>query len=269
SHLVGCDGGEEGVARARGSGLGARGVGDPGLGGSGLGARGSSQHTRGERSVEPWYRRGGTRTRSAGREAIDNLTGRERAGGRKPHDLILIPRTRRRRRDNVTERISEQRVDGAARCGREGRPAAWRRGGLGEADVNQNNGGVSEKPAVTDSTGAEGPGDPEPPAGADDPEGAGHAPTWSASSPRCSGPGGQHLQRTAPPSQTSCRPSRQHSARFRVRAMASASSSAQAAFGLGRKKKNPTLMDQIGTFFGGDKKRKSKLRMNAALSCSD
>ncbi|KAG7248965.1 hypothetical protein CRUP_025089 [Coryphaenoides rupestris] len=40
--------------------------------------------------------------------------------------------------------------------------------------------------------------------------------------------------------------------------MASASSSAQAAFGLGRKKKNPTLMDQIGTFFGGDKKRKSK-----------
>lgn len=42
--------------------------------------------------------------------------------------------------------------------------------------------------------------------------------------------------------------------------MASASSSAQAAFGLGRKKKNPTLMDQIGNFFGGDKKRKSKVR---------
>ncbi|KAM4633486.1 myelin basic protein-like [Polymixia lowei] len=31
--------------------------------------------------------------------------------------------------------------------------------GLGEADVNQNNGCVSEKPAVTDSTGAEGPHD--------------------------------------------------------------------------------------------------------------
>ncbi|KAM6994167.1 myelin basic protein-like isoform 1-T2 [Tautogolabrus adspersus] len=29
--------------------------------------------------------------------------------------------------------------------------------GLGEADANQNNGCVSEKPAVTDSTGAEGP----------------------------------------------------------------------------------------------------------------
>ena len=43
--------------------------------------------------------------------------------------------------------------------------------------------------------------------------------------------------------------------------MASASSSAQAAFGLGRKKKTPTLMDQIGTFFGGDKKRKSKVRV--------
>ncbi|CAL8248082.1 unnamed protein product [Lota lota] len=48
--------------------------------------------------------------------------------------------------------------------------------------------------------------------------------------------------------------------------MASASSSAQAAFGLGRKKKNPTLMDQIGTFFGGDKKRKSKGSFRGALS---
>lgn len=43
-------------------------------------------------------------------------------------------------------------------------------------------------------------------------------------------------------------------------AMASASSSAQAAFGLGRRKKNPGLLDQIGKFFGGDKKRKSKVR---------
>lgn len=42
--------------------------------------------------------------------------------------------------------------------------------------------------------------------------------------------------------------------------MASASSSAQAAFGLGRRKKNPSLLDQIGKFFGGDKKRKSKVR---------
>ncbi|XP_059921129.1 myelin basic protein-like isoform X3 [Gadus macrocephalus] len=48
--------------------------------------------------------------------------------------------------------------------------------------------------------------------------------------------------------------------------MASASSSAQAAFGLGRKKKTPTLMDQIGTFFGGDKKRKSKGSFRGALS---
>ncbi|XP_056458112.1 myelin basic protein-like [Gadus chalcogrammus] len=44
--------------------------------------------------------------------------------------------------------------------------------GLGEADVNQNNGHVSEGPAVTDATGAEGPVDPEAPAEADDPEGA-------------------------------------------------------------------------------------------------
>lgn len=42
--------------------------------------------------------------------------------------------------------------------------------------------------------------------------------------------------------------------------MASASSSAQAAFGLGRRKKAPGLLDQIGNFFGGDKKRKSKVR---------
>lgn len=47
-------------------------------------------------------------------------------------------------------------------------------------------------------------------------------------------------------------------------AMASASSSAQAAFGLGRRKKNPGLLDQIGKFFGGDKKRKSKVRREGA-----
>ncbi|XP_062265729.1 myelin basic protein isoform X3 [Platichthys flesus] len=40
--------------------------------------------------------------------------------------------------------------------------------------------------------------------------------------------------------------------------MATASSSGQSAFGLGRKKKNPGLMDQISKFFGGDKKKRSK-----------
>ncbi|XP_047455280.1 myelin basic protein-like isoform X2 [Mugil cephalus] len=48
--------------------------------------------------------------------------------------------------------------------------------------------------------------------------------------------------------------------------MASASSSAQAAFGLGRRKKNPGLLDQIGNFFGGDKKRKGKGSFRGALS---
>ncbi|XP_054596616.1 myelin basic protein b isoform X11 [Nothobranchius furzeri] len=48
--------------------------------------------------------------------------------------------------------------------------------------------------------------------------------------------------------------------------MASASSSAQAAFGLGRRKKNPGLLDQIGKFFGGDKKRKGKGSFRGALS---
>ncbi|XP_071378606.1 myelin basic protein-like [Centroberyx affinis] len=44
--------------------------------------------------------------------------------------------------------------------------------GLGEADVNQNNGCVSEKPAVTDSTGAEGPHQPWPLASTADPDAA-------------------------------------------------------------------------------------------------
>ncbi|XP_056300917.1 myelin basic protein-like isoform X3 [Pseudoliparis swirei] len=48
--------------------------------------------------------------------------------------------------------------------------------------------------------------------------------------------------------------------------MASSSSSAQAAFGLGRRKKSPGLMDQIGNFFGGEKKRKSKGSFRGALS---
>ncbi|XP_077431642.1 myelin basic protein-like isoform X4 [Vanacampus margaritifer] len=48
--------------------------------------------------------------------------------------------------------------------------------------------------------------------------------------------------------------------------MASASSSAQAAFGLGRRKKNPGVLDQIGKFFGADKKKKSKGSFRGALS---
>ncbi|KAM9309671.1 myelin basic protein b isoform 2-T2 [Pholidichthys leucotaenia] len=48
--------------------------------------------------------------------------------------------------------------------------------------------------------------------------------------------------------------------------MASTSSSAQATFGLGRRKKNPGLLDQIGKFFGGDKKRKGKGSFRGALS---
>ncbi|XP_037639836.1 myelin basic protein-like [Sebastes umbrosus] len=44
--------------------------------------------------------------------------------------------------------------------------------GLGEADANQNNGCVSEKPVVTDSTGAEGPRQPWPDASTADPDAA-------------------------------------------------------------------------------------------------
>lgn len=45
--------------------------------------------------------------------------------------------------------------------------------------------------------------------------------------------------------------------------MASASSS-QSTFRLGRSKKSPTVMDQIGKFFGGEKKKKGKVRIEQA-----
>ncbi|XP_056876518.1 myelin basic protein-like isoform X4 [Takifugu flavidus] len=50
--------------------------------------------------------------------------------------------------------------------------------------------------------------------------------------------------------------------------MATASTSGQSSFGLGRKKKNPGLMDQIGQFFGGDKKKRSKGSFRGHLSSS-
>ncbi|XP_071391780.1 myelin basic protein [Centroberyx affinis] len=50
--------------------------------------------------------------------------------------------------------------------------------------------------------------------------------------------------------------------------MATASTSGQGAFGLGRKKKNPGLMDQISSFFGGDKKKRSKGSFRGHLATS-
>ncbi|XP_023126898.1 myelin basic protein isoform X5 [Amphiprion ocellaris] len=50
--------------------------------------------------------------------------------------------------------------------------------------------------------------------------------------------------------------------------MATASTSGQSAFGLGRKKKNPGLMDQISRFFGGDKKKRSKGSFRGHLAAS-
>ncbi|XP_073780791.1 myelin basic protein b isoform X2 [Danio rerio] len=47
--------------------------------------------------------------------------------------------------------------------------------------------------------------------------------------------------------------------------MASASSS-QSTFRLGRTKKNPTVMDQIGKFFGGEKKKKGKREQKSQSS---
>ncbi|XP_076837441.1 myelin basic protein b isoform X1 [Brachyhypopomus gauderio] len=50
--------------------------------------------------------------------------------------------------------------------------------------------------------------------------------------------------------------------------MASGSSSGQSGFRLGRSKKSPGVLDQIGKFFGGDKKRKGKGSFRGALSAS-
>ncbi|XP_044028347.1 uncharacterized protein mbpa isoform X2 [Siniperca chuatsi] len=50
--------------------------------------------------------------------------------------------------------------------------------------------------------------------------------------------------------------------------MATASTSGQSTFGLGRKKKNPGLMDQISKFFGGDKKKRSKGSFRGHLATS-
>ncbi|TSN21141.1 hypothetical protein Baya_9216 [Bagarius yarrelli] len=50
--------------------------------------------------------------------------------------------------------------------------------------------------------------------------------------------------------------------------MASSGSAGQSGFRLGRGKKNPGVMDQIGRIFGGDKKRKSKGSFRGALSVS-
>lgn len=41
--------------------------------------------------------------------------------------------------------------------------------------------------------------------------------------------------------------------------MATASTSGQSGFGLGKKKKSPGLMDQLSKFFGGEKKKRSKV----------
>ncbi|KAM9439804.1 myelin basic protein b isoform 2-T2 [Clarias gariepinus] len=50
--------------------------------------------------------------------------------------------------------------------------------------------------------------------------------------------------------------------------MASSGSAGQSGFRLGRAKKTPGVMDQIGKIFGGDKKRKSKGSFRGALSVS-
>uniref|UniRef100_H3DP13 Myelin basic protein n=1 Tax=Tetraodon nigroviridis TaxID=99883 RepID=H3DP13_TETNG len=157
------------------------------------------------------------------------------------------------------------------------------------ADANQNNGGVSQKPAVTDSTGAEGPRQPWSPANTADPDEATPRPHLARLFSR-DAPGREDNTFKERPSESdelqtiqehsgaaSENPDAQRATRkptlththTRNRSsrtkMASASGSGQAAFGLGRRKKSPGLLDQIGKFFGGDKKRKGKVRKHSEL----
>uniref|UniRef100_A0A3B4CJL8 Myelin basic protein n=1 Tax=Pygocentrus nattereri TaxID=42514 RepID=A0A3B4CJL8_PYGNA len=50
--------------------------------------------------------------------------------------------------------------------------------------------------------------------------------------------------------------------------MATASTSGQSPFGLGRRKRSPGILDQIGKFFGGDKKKRGKGSFRGHLSSS-
>uniref|UniRef100_A0A3B1JBA0 Myelin basic protein n=1 Tax=Astyanax mexicanus TaxID=7994 RepID=A0A3B1JBA0_ASTMX len=50
--------------------------------------------------------------------------------------------------------------------------------------------------------------------------------------------------------------------------MATASTSGQSPFGLGRRKRAPGILDQIGKFFGGDKKKRGKGSFRGHLSSS-
>uniref|UniRef100_A0A087YMG9 Myelin basic protein n=1 Tax=Poecilia formosa TaxID=48698 RepID=A0A087YMG9_POEFO len=144
-----------------------------------------------------------------------------------------------------------------------------------EADAKQNNGCISEKPAVTDSTGAEGPRQPWSPASTADPDAATPRPHLVRLFSRDAPGREDNTFKERPSESDELQTIQEHSGAASEcgsdstntnkpssasTTMASASSSAQAAFGLGRRKKNPGLLDQIGKFFGGDKKRKGKVR---------
>lgn len=150
--------------------------------------------------------------------------------------------------------------------------AAW-----GEADGERNNGRPLPRAAATDTDTDAQKNDwsrarawtspplrprPLPPPPPPDPS---HVP-W------CPGTGRRHLQRRPPKHQIGCEPpwrsragrwiciGQPHPTSSTTRIMATASTSGQSTFGLGRKKKNPGLMDQISKFFGGgDKKKRSKV----------
>ncbi|CAG12843.1 unnamed protein product, partial [Tetraodon nigroviridis] len=135
-----------------------------------------------------------------------------------------------------------------------------------EADANQNNGGVSQKPAVTDSTGAEGPRQPWSPANTADPDEATPRPHLARLFSRDAPGREDNTFKERPSESDELQTIQEHSGAASRTKMASASGSGQAAFGLGRRKKSPGLLDQIGKFFGGDKKRKGKGSFRGALS---
>uniref|UniRef100_A0AAV2MB86 Myelin basic protein n=1 Tax=Knipowitschia caucasica TaxID=637954 RepID=A0AAV2MB86_KNICA len=150
--------------------------------------------------------------------------------------------------------------------------------GLCEADANQNNGCISKTPAVTDSTGTEGPHPPGTSPTTADPDEATPRPHLVRLFSR-DAPGREDNTFKERPSESDelqtiqeqsgaseCGSENEKRATFDqykrpidyyYSAMASASS---------KKAASPGVLDQIGKIFGGDKKKKSKGSFRGALS---
>uniref|UniRef100_A0A3B4AWI5 Myelin basic protein n=1 Tax=Periophthalmus magnuspinnatus TaxID=409849 RepID=A0A3B4AWI5_9GOBI len=115
---------------------------------------------------------------------------------------------------------------------------------LCEADANQNNGCISKKPAVTDSTGTEGPHPPGTPPTTADPDEATPRPHLVRLFSR-DAPGREDNTFKERPSESD-----------ELQTIQEHSGAASESLYL----RDKTILDHIGKIFGGDKKKKSKVR---------